>query len=347
MRALVFKDFGSVELTDVPTPTIEERGDAVVRVTTTAICGSDLHVLNGRIPGMTPGSTLGHEFVGVVEAVSPDVTRFRPGDRVVGSFTIPCGACWFCERGMYSRCPDQRVFGYGSFLGDVQGCQADFVRVPNADLSLHGIDQSLTDEQALFVGDIFSTGYDCAAEAQIQPGESVAIMGCGPVGLMAVQAAKTFDPGVIYAVDTVSERLEMAQTFGATPVDVKEVHVASYIQDNTGGRGADRVLECVGSAGALLDAIDIVRAGGRISVVGIHSEPEFALPLNMSFVRAIDLKFCGTANVVGRWDSALDLINSGAAHPDQIISHRMKLADAPEGYELFDQRRALKVVLTP
>ena len=347
MRALVFKDFGSVALTDVPLPTIEEPGDALVRVTTAAICGSDLHVINGRIPGMTPGSTLGHEFVGIVEDVSPEVTRFRPGDRVVGSFTIPCGTCWFCQRGLFSRCPDQRVFGYGSFLGDVQGCQAEFVRVPNADLSLHAVDASMSDEQALFAGDIFSTGLDCAAEAQIRPGDIVAVIGCGPVGLMAVQAARTFDPGVIYAVDTVSDRLEMAQTFGAVPVDANEVHVASHIQDKTDGRGADSVLECVGFVPALADALDIVRAGGRVSVIGVHSDPEFELPLNMAFVRAVDIKFCGTANVVGRWDRALELIASGAAQPDAIISHRMSLDDAIRGYELFEQKRAMKVVLTP
>lgn len=347
MRAIVFKDFGSVELADVPTPTIEYPDDAVVRVTTTAICGSDLHVLNGRIPGMTPGSTMGHEFIGIVEDAGPEVVRFRPGDRVVGSFTIPDGTCWFCQRGLYSRCPDQAVFGYGAFLGDVQGCQAERVRVPSANLALHNVDPALTDEQALFVGDIFSTGVDCAAEAQIQPGDTVAVLGCGPVGLMAVQAARAFDPAIVYAVDTVPDRLEMAQTFGAVPVDAGDVHVASHIQDETDGRGADRVLECVGSAGALHDALDVVRAGGRIAVMGVHSEPEFDLPLNMAFVRGVDLKFCGTANVIGRWDRAFELISSGAAHPDQIISHRMKLDDGVRGYELFASREAMKVVLTP
>lgn len=347
MRALVFRDFGSVEVADVPAPVIEEPGDAIVRVTTTAICGSDLHVLNGRIPGMTPGSTMGHEFVGVVEEVSPEVTRFRPGDRVVGSFTIPCGHCWFCERRLFSRCPDQRVYGYGAFLGDVQGCQAERVRVPSADLTLHDIDPQMTDEQVLFLGDIFSTGYDCAAEAQINPGDTIAVIGCGPVGLMALQAARSFDPAVMYAVDSVPDRLEMAQTFGAVAVDANDVHVASHIQDHTGGRGADSVLECVGSAPALHDALDIVRAGGRVSVMGVHSEPEFELPLNMAFVRAVDLKFCGTANVVGRWDQALELITSGAAQPDQIITHRLRLDDALTGYELFANKQALKVVLTP
>src|SRR5438477_6309607 len=243
MRALLFKDFGAVELADVPKPTLEEPGDALVRVTTTAICGSDLHVLNGRIPGMTPGGILGHEFIGVVEAVTPEVTRFAEGDRVLASFTIPCGHCWYCSRRLFSRCPDNRVFGYGAFLGDVNGAQAEYVRVPNADMSLHTVDPSLSDEQALFAGDIFTTAYDCAVEGRIEKGDAVAVVGCGPVGLMAVQAARAFEPSVIFAIDTVSQRLEMAQTFGAVPIDANHCHVPSHIQDHTDGRGVDVALE--------------------------------------------------------------------------------------------------------
>lgn len=347
MRALVFKDFGSVGVEDVPKPKLEEPGDALVRVTMSAICGSDLHVLHGRIPGMTSGGVLGHEFVGVVEQVSPEVTRFHEGDRVVGSFLIPCGQCWFCGRGLFSRCPDQRVFGYGSFFGDVAGAQAEYVRVPKADLTLHALHSHLTDEHALFVGDIFTTGYDCAVEAQIRQGDTVAVVGCGPVGLMAILAARSFGPEKIYAIDTVSQRLEMAQTFGAIPVDGTAVHAPSHIQDVTGGRGADEVLECVGTVPALLDAIDIVRPGGRISVIGAHSDPDLPFALNLTFVRAVDLKFCGTANIPGRWDEALEMIDSGRAHPDEIISHRMKLDDAARGYALFESREAMKVVLTP
>ena len=347
MRALVFKDFGAVEVTDVPKPKLEEPGDALVRVTMSAICGSDLHVLHGRIPGMTPGGVLGHEFVGVVEQVSPEVTRYHEGDRVVGSFLIPCGECWFCGRGLFSRCPDQRVFGYGSFFGDVAGAQAEYVRVPKADLTLHSLHSHLTDEHALFVGDIFTTGYDCAVEAQIRQGDTVAVVGCGPVGLMSILAARSFGPEKIYAIDTVSQRLEMAQTFGAIPVDGTAVHAPSHIQDATDGRGADEVLECVGTVPALLDAIDIVRPGGRIAVIGAHSDPDLPFALNLTFVRAVDLKFCGTANIPGRWDDALEMIDSGRAHPDEIISHRMKLDDAARGYELFESREAMKVVLTP
>ena len=347
MRALTFADFGRVEMADVERPTIEEPGDVVLRVTTTAICGSDLHVLHGRIPGMTPGSVLGHEFCGVVDEVGPAVTSVKQGDRVLSSFMIPCGECWFCGRRLFSRCPDQRVFGYGMFLGDINGAQAEYVRVPQADLILRKIADGVDDETVLFAGDIFTTGYDAAVEGRIEEGDVVVVQGCGPVGLMAIQAATTFKPSVIYAVDTIAQRLEMAQGFGAVPVDASEVHVPSHIQDHTDGRGADVLLECVGAIPALVGSIDIVRAGGRVSVIGVYSEPEVELPLNLTFVKAIDLKFCGTANIVGRWDDALQLISDGRADPASIISHRMQLEDAPRGYELFAAREALKVVLTP
>jgi threonine dehydrogenase-like Zn-dependent dehydrogenase len=237
MRALTFVDIGRVEMADVPRPAVEDPTDVVVRVTTTAICGSDLHVLHGRIPGMIPGGILGHEFTGVVEEAGPGVRSVKPGDRVLASFTIPCGACWFCNRRLFSRCPDMRVFGYGMFLSDLNGGQAEYVRVPNADLCLRVIDASMTDEQVLFAGDIFTTGFDCAVEARIEQGDVVVVQGCGPVGLMAVQAARAFKPAVTYAVDTVAQRLEMAQGFGAVAVDAAAVHVPSHIQDHTDGRG--------------------------------------------------------------------------------------------------------------
>jgi 2-desacetyl-2-hydroxyethyl bacteriochlorophyllide A dehydrogenase len=347
MRALTFADYGRVEMSDVPRPTVEDPGDVLLRVTTTAICGSDLHVLNGRIPGMMPGSILGHEFVGVVEEAGAEVRSVKPGDRALASFTIPCGACWFCGKRLFSRCPDQRVFGYGMFLGDLNGGQAEYVRVPSADLCLRPVDGAMSDEQVLFAGDIFTTGYDCAVEARIQEGDAVVVQGCGPVGLMAVQAARAFKPSVIYAVDTVAQRLEMAQGFGAVPVDASAVHVPSHIQDHTEGRGADVLLECVGAIPALTGAIDVVRAGGRISVIGVYSEPEMQFPLNLTFMKGIDLKFCGTANIIGRWDEALALITSGAVDPASIISHRLRLEDAVHGYELFAAREAMKVVLTP
>ena len=347
MRAVTFQDVGRIELQDVPKPEIQEPDDVLLKVTTTAICGSDLHVLHGRIPGMLPGSILGHEFMGVIEAAGPEVKNFREGDRVLASFMIPCGTCWFCSRGSFNRCPDQRVFGYGAFLGDVNGGQAEYVRIPAADRCLHHIDNDLTDEQALFAGDIFTTGYDAAVEGNIQEGDVVVVQGCGPVGLFAIQAARTFKPSVVYALDSVDQRLEMAESFGATPVNVTHVHPPSFVQDHTGGRGADVVLECVGALPAFAQAIDVVRAGGRISVIGVYSEPEFELPMSLVFTKGIDIKMCGTANVVGRWEDVLRLTREGAVDPTAIISHRMKLDQAIEGYEIFAAREALKVVLTP
>ena len=347
MRALTYVDIGRVEMADVPRPTIEEPTDVLLRVTTTAICGSDLHVLSGRVPGVLPGTTLGHEFAGVVEEVGTEVTGVAAGDRVLASFNIPCGVCWYCQHRLFSRCPDARTFGYGMFLGDLSGGQAEYVRVPNAALCLRIIDAALSDEKVLFAGDIFTTGYDCAVEGQIHQGDTVVVQGCGPVGLMAIQAARTFKPSAIYAVDTVGQRLEVARSFGAIPVDATAVHAPSHIQDETGGRGADVALECVGARAALVDALDSVRPGGRVSVIGVYSDPGMEMPLTTTFLKGIDLKFCGTANIVGRWDVALALITSGAADPASIISHRMSLDDAVRGYELFAAREALKVVLTP
>jgi len=347
MKAVTFQDVGQIMLDDIPKPEIQEPTDAILKVTTTAICGSDLHVLAGRIPGMMPGSVLGHEFVGVLESVGSEVKNFREGDRALASFMIPCGHCWFCNRGMFNRCPDQRVFGYGAFLGDVNGGQAEYVRIPDADLCLHSLDSALNDEQALFAGDIFTTGYYCAAEANIQEGDVVVVQGCGPVGLFAIQAARIYKPSVIYALDSVDQRLEMAEQFGAVPVNVRQVHPPSFVQDATGGRGADQVLECVGALQALSQAIDVVRAGGTIAVIGVYSEPEFQLPMSLVFTKGIDLKMCGTANIVGRWDEVLKLTREGAIDPTAIISHRMKLDEAVEGYRIFENREALKVVLTP
>jgi alcohol dehydrogenase len=191
------------------------------------------------------------------------------------------------------------------------------------------------------------TGCDCAIEERIQPGDEVAVVGCGPVGLMAILATRHFEASTIYAVDTVSQRLEMAQSFGAIAVDASAVHPPSFIQDRSGGRGADAVLECVGAVPALLDCVDIARPGGRISVIGVHSDRELVLPLSTMFIKGVDLKFCGTANIVARWDDALAMLSSGAVHPEAIISHRMSLDDAVLGYELFQRREALKLVLTP
>ena len=268
---------------------------------------------------------LGHEFVGVVEVRRPRGPPVREGDRVVGSFTIPCGECWYCGRRFFSDVPDQRVFGYGSFFGDVAGAQAEYVRGAGADLVLHGIDAALADEHALFVGDIFTTGYDCASEARIEQGDIVTVVGCGPVGLMAILARA----GSSRRPSTRSTRSPSAWRWRRASARSRwtraSVHVPSFIQDHTGGRGADAVLECVGLVPALLDCIDIARAGGRISVIGVHSDQELELPLNTTFVKAIDLKFCGTANIIGqrgtnrwRWSPAAASPGSDHLAPNDV-----------------------------
>lgn len=332
---------------DVPRPTILEPTDVLLRVTTTAICGSDLHVLEGRIPGMMEGGILGHEFIGIVEEAGPAVANFKPGDRALASFVVPCGSCWFCDRRLFGQCQDLQVFGYGIFVGDLNGGQAEYVRVPRADIALHHVNEKLSDEQALFAGDILTTGFHVADIAGINEGDTVAVVGCGPVGLMAIQAAMTFKPSAIYAIDSVDQRLELAQGFGATPVDLRHRNAVVTCQDATEGRGVDVVLECVGATAALVPTFDMVRPGGTVAVIGVHSDQEASLPLQLMFNKGIDVHFGGIANVPGRWDRVLEHIENGDLHPESIISHRMKLEDAIQGYELFRSREAMKVVLTP
>lgn len=347
MKAVSFVEIGKLEMRDAPRPTIQEPTDVLLRVTTTAICGSDLHVLEGRIPGMMEGGILGHEFIGIVEEAGQAVKNFKPGDRALASFIVPCGHCWYCDRRQFGQCQDAQVFGYGIFVGDLAGGQAEYVRVPRADIALHHVAARLTDEQVLFAGDILTTGFHVAAIANIQQGDTVAVVGCGPVGLMAVQAAMTFKPSKIFAIDSVDQRLELASGFGAEAVDMRRRNAVVTCQDMTEGRGVDVVLECVGIAAALVPTIDMVRPGGTVAVIGVHSETQAQLPLQLMFLKSVNLIFGGTANVPGRWDSVIEHIENGDMHPESIISHRLKLDQAIEGYELFRTREAMKVVLTP
>jgi threonine dehydrogenase-like Zn-dependent dehydrogenase len=347
MKAVTYVDIDQIELSDVPKPEIQEPGDAILKVTTAAICGSDLHVLNGRIPGMLPGSIIGHEFMGVVDEVGGDVTKVQPGQRVLSSMMIPCGECYLCLKGEGGKCSNLRVFGYGSFFGDLNGGQTEYVRVPQANRILHPIDDGLTDEQVLFAGDILTTGFTAAKEAHIQEGDVVAVIGCGPVGLFAIQAAQTYKPSQVFAIDSVEQRLEMAQGFGATPIKLGEQHPTMAVQNATEGAGADAVIECVGGGDPLTSALELVRPGGRVSVVGVSSIEDFTMNLGLTFVRGIDIKFVGTCDVPGNWEPVLGLIKSGDLQPEAIISHTLPLDQAMRGYELFKAREAMKVVLKP
>jgi 2-desacetyl-2-hydroxyethyl bacteriochlorophyllide A dehydrogenase len=345
VRAVTFQDKGDFRVQDVPKPSLNDPTSVLLKVTLGSICGSDLHIYHGHTP-INPGAVIGHEFTGVVEEVGGEVRRFQPGDRVVAAFFTACGHCHLCRRGWYSQCVNKSTFGHGEYFGDLGGGQAEWVVVPLADHTLEPIPEGMTDEQAIFVGDVLSTAYFGAERAEIQPGDTVAVIGAGPVGLMAVMAANLFGPARVYAVDMVDARLELAQELGAIPVNPDEVHPVEFLQKVTGGHGVDRSIECVGHVSAVETAIHCVRGGGTISMVGVPSRTEWPFPLMHAWMK--DLTFrAGWCNVQAYMRPLLDLVAAGKLQPDRIISHRMKLDEAVEAYRMFDAREATKIVLTP
>lgn len=345
MRAVVLGHEETVHLADVPDPELIDPGDAIVTIRRAAICGSDLHVINGRIPGMLPGGVLGHEFTGVVEAVGADVTNVAVGDRVVGSFLIPCGRCEDCHRRAYNHCEEPRVLGYGMFFGDLAGAQAERVRVPNATLSLLRIPEGLDDEQVLFVGDILATAYYVNVLGEVGPGATVAVQGCGPIGILAIQIAAARGADRIAAVDVSADRLVAARAHGALPVDVSGTNAGVAIEEVLGG-GADVVLDTAGGPSEVLaQTFELVRRGGTIAVVGVYSDFEATIPLNDLWLKGIALRFGGICPVPALWHDVLAMVADTGIDPTAIISHRLPLEEAVEGYRLFAAHEALKVVL--
>jgi threonine dehydrogenase-like Zn-dependent dehydrogenase len=346
MKAVVYQDVKRVEVTDVPEPGIEDTHDAIVRVTTSAICGSDLHFYSGKAP-LYPGETIGHEAVGVVEAVGADVERFAPGDRVVVAFDIVCGHCWFCLHGQSALCEDFRTLGAGTFGGALGGTQAERVRVPSADTNLLAIPDGMEDERAIFIGDILTTGYYGAAIAGIQPLDTVAVIGAGPVGFFCVQAAQVHGAGEVLVLDREPDRLLLAQKIGATAIDVRERNPQMAVSERTEGRGADVAIEAVGSRPAFETAVDVVRRGGAVSVVGMFVTETVELPLGVYWSRALRLQFAGVCPVHAWWDRAMAAVTAGRIDPLPIVSHTLPLAEAADGYRLFDEHLATKVLLKP
>ncbi|HYT30447.1 MAG TPA: alcohol dehydrogenase catalytic domain-containing protein, partial [Actinomycetota bacterium] len=304
MKAVVYEDIRRVRVAEVADPTIEDPHDAVVRVTSAAICGSDLHFWNGKAP-MSPGDGIGHEGVGVVESVGQDVERFRAGDRVVISFDIVCGHCWFCRHEQSSLCEDFRNLGAGPFGGGLGGTQAERVRVPFADTNLLAVPEGMEDERALFVGDILTTGYYGAAIGDIGPSDTVAVVGAGPVGFFCVQAARLHGAARVLALDMDEARLAIAAGAGATPVNVKERNAQMAVCDLTDGRGADVVIEAVGNTSAFGSAIEVVRRGGRVVVVGMYVTESVEIPLGVYWSRALDVRFAGICPIHAWWDRAM------------------------------------------
>jgi alcohol dehydrogenase len=347
MRAVLFEDIGSIQVGDYPDPTIVDPGDAIVNVDTAAICGSDLHLLHGRIPGMRPHSPIGHEVVGTITEVGPDVSRFKVGDRVVASFGIACGTCWFCQRKQFNHCDLAWFLGYGMFTGDLDGGQAQFVRVPVADVNLHAVDPALSDEQAVFAGDILTTSVYVCERAGISEGDTVAILGAGPVGLLTLMNVMAYKPGQVFVVDSVPDRLKMAESLGAVPLDMEQVNPVIQIQRATGDRGADVIIEAVGLAPAFTTALNAVRAGGTVAVIGVHSDFSFDFPIGEVWRRGITIIMAATCNVQAFWDRALEQVKAGVVDPTMLITHTLPLEEAVEGYRLFGSHEALKVILKP
>lgn len=344
MKAVVYRGEQDVRVEEVAEPEVTDPGDVIVKVRKAAICGSDLHFYNGRLPGMFEGTVVGHEFVGTVAAAGSAVTHFAEGDEVVGSFQIACGACAACRAGHYNHCDDLMVLGYGIFVGDLAGAQAEYVRVPHADVNLIHVPSGITPEQAMFAGDILTTAWYAAGIAPVNPGDDVVVVGAGPVGQFAAMAARVMGAERVVSIDLVPERLKLAESLGSLPINSRERNPSVGVEETLGGM-ADVVIETVGLPAALQTSIECVRAGGTISVIGVHTELEHPLPLATLFTRNITLRFGGTCNVQGWWEQALDAIVAGKADPTVIVSHRMALDEAPEGYRLFEAKEAMKVVL--
>ena len=292
MRAVVFRGEGVVEAAEAPEPALEHDGDAIVRVRLAGICGTDLHVLHGDIP-MDPGSILGHEAAGVVETVGAGVRNVSPGDRVVASFQIACGVCWFCRHGQMGLCEEHRMLGGGPFGGDLHGAQAAFVRVPVADVNLLRIPEGVADEAALFVGDVLTTGVYAALRAQPGDDDVVAVIGAGPVGACVTRALLADGAQRVVVLDRDLVRLEAVAALGVTTLDVTTANPEMALARMTEGRGADIVIDAVGATDAYTSSLEIVRRGGRIVIVGVYTSQRAELQLGVAWIRGISLEFTG------------------------------------------------------
>jgi len=344
MRAVTFQAPGEVLVEDVPEPELERPDDAIVEVQASGICGSDLHIFHGRVP-VERGFTIGHEFVGTVLAAGPDVQRAAVGDRVLGCFHTACGTCAACIRGDYHRCLNGRTFGHGSKLGDLQGAQAERLLVPRANLVLRRVPDAIGDDVALFAGDVLGTGYHAVSHAGLRSGDTVAVLGLGPVGLCAVQAARAAGATQVFAIDTVAARLQMARRFGASAIHLNEEDPKRVVRAATGGLGVDVVVDAVGDPAPLALAISLARDAGTVSGIGAYAG-RGEVPLGLAWLKGLTLR-TGLANVIAHVDRVLDMISAGLLDPAPLVTHHMALEDAAEAYAMYDRREALKIVLRP
>jgi len=388
MKALCWHGANDVRVDNVPDPTIINQRDAIVKITSTAICGSDLHLYNGFIPTMQSGDIMGHEFMGEVVELGSEVKNLKKGDRVVIPFTISCGSCFFCNRDLWSLCDNSNpnaglaekiyghspagLFGYSHLTGGYAGGQAEYARVPFADVGPLKIPDGLSDEQVLFLTDIFPTGYMAAENCNMQPGDTVAVWGCGPVGQFAIRSAFMLGADRVIAIDRVPERLQMAAAAKAEIINYEEMDAGEAVTEMTGGRGPDACIDAVGmeAHGTGLDAlydkakqavrlesdrptalrqvILACRKGGTVSIPGVYGGFIDKVPLGAAFNKGLTMKM-GQTHVHRYLQPLLDRVQKGEIDPSFVITHRMKLDEAPQAYEIFKQKKdnCIKVVLKP
>jgi threonine dehydrogenase-like Zn-dependent dehydrogenase len=348
MKALVFNKIQTVSYETIPDPQIVEPTDVIVRVERCAICGSDLHVFFGREQGIDPHTAMGHEFTGEVVDVGHGVRNLRKGDKVMSPFTTSCGKCFYCLRGLTCRCVNSQLFGWVENGIGLQGGQSELVRVPFADGTLVKIPEGVSTDEALLLGDILSTGFFSAKQAGIRAGETHVVIGCGPVGLMAVVGAIHYGSERLFAIDTVPERLAMARRFGATTIDASKQNAIDEILEATEGRGADAVMEAVGSGSAGKLAYDLLRPGGTISVVGVCNDEHMAFSPVQAYNKNITYKV-GRCPARSMMDELVPFVQKKKHEITSIITHRMKLIDGVHGYDIFANKKdnCLKVVLEP
>jgi threonine dehydrogenase-like Zn-dependent dehydrogenase len=388
MKAVCWQGSKKVTVETVPDPKILNPRDAIIKVTTTAICGSDLHIYDGFIPTMEQGDILGHEFMGEVVEIGSEVKRVKIGDRVVVPFPISCGSCFFCQRDLWSLCDNTNpnawiaerimghspagIFGYSHMLGGYAGGQAEYARVPFADVGLLKIPDGLTDEQVVFLTDIFPTGYMAAENCDIQPGHIVAIWGCGPVGQFAIRSALMLGAERVIAIDRVPERLQMAKDGGAEVLNFEEVDAGEALKEMTGGRGPDAVMDAVGMEAhgmglegfydkakqavrletgrphVLRQAIVACRKGGTVSIPGVYGGLLDKIPMGAAMNKGLTFK-TGQTHVHRYLHPLLERIQNNEIDPSFVITHRMPLEEAPQGYDIFKHKtdNCIKVVLKP
>lgn len=346
MHALTFHNIESLHYESVPDPKIEAPHDVILKVQRAAICGSDLHVYYGREQGLDAGTIMGHEFVGEIVELGKEVRKLRKGDLVCSPFTTNCGACFYCRNNLPCRCVSGQLFGWRQNGAGLHGGQAEYVRVPLADSTLLKIPENIFPEEALLLGDVLSTGYFCADMAAIKPDGVYAVIGCGPVGLMAIISARELGAEKIFALDAVPERLVLAEKFGAIAVDYQQADAIEMIREATEGRGADGVLEVVGSPAAAKMAIQLVRPGGIIAVVGVHNEEHFAFSPNDAYDKNLTYKV-GRCPARYYMEKLIPLVQKKIYDLTGIFSHRLPLAEGPRGYKIFAEKLegCTKVVL--